>query len=110
MSAMTSDMRQCIEDCLDCYATCLSTAMNHCLEMGGPHVEKQHFTLMTACAELCRTAAHFMLIGSPQYRQLCRECADLCSQCADDCQHLGSMDRCVEQCRKCAASCRAMVA
>jgi hypothetical protein len=42
-------------------------AMNHCLMLGGKHTEKKHFTLMMACAEICRTSAHFMLIGSPHH-------------------------------------------
>jgi len=41
-----------------------STAMNYCLEMGGKHTEPAHFRLMMACAEMCRTSAHFMLIGT----------------------------------------------
>jgi hypothetical protein len=32
---MNEEMTQCIEACLSCYKTCLSTAMNHCLQTGG---------------------------------------------------------------------------
>ena len=46
-----SAMRACIEECLRCYSVCLSTAMNHCLEMGGEHMEKKHFALIMACAD-----------------------------------------------------------
>lgn len=84
--------------------------MGHCLEMGGEHVEKGHFTLMMSCAEICRMAAHFMLIGSPHHRHVCAECAEICEQCAADCERLGDMEACVEACRKCAASCREMAA
>lgn len=110
MAAIPDDMQACIDDCLSCYSTCLSMAMNHCLELGGAHVEKRHFTLMMACAELCRTAAHFMLIGSPRHRQVCRECGDLCRECADDCERLGDMDACVAACRACTESCARMAA
>ncbi|WFU28548.1 four-helix bundle copper-binding protein [Bradyrhizobium sp. CB1717] len=77
--------------------SCLGTAMNHCLETGGKHVEPNHFRLMMACAEMCRTAAHFMLINTPHHRHTCGECAEICSEC-------------VAMCRSCAQSCRAMAA
>jgi hypothetical protein len=110
MPELSTAMRDCAAECLSCYSTCLSTAMNHCLEMGGKHVEKEHFTLMMACAELCRTAAHFMLIGSPHHRRMCSECAGLCEECAGDCERIGDMDACVAACRRCAESCRRMAA
>jgi hypothetical protein len=31
---------------------CLGTATTHCLEVGGKHSEKQHFSSMMACAEM----------------------------------------------------------
>lgn len=104
------DMQRCIETCLACYRTCLEMAMNHCLELGGAHVEKRHFTLMMACAEICRTAAHFMLIGSSHHAHVCAECAEICRQCAEDCERIGDMQACVEACRACAESCEAMAA
>jgi hypothetical protein len=55
---MNEAMTHCVEICLSCYKTCLVTAMNHCLETGGKHVEPTHFRLMMACAEMCRTSAH----------------------------------------------------
>lgn len=102
--------QECIDNCLACYQACLSTAMNHCLEMGGAHVEKEHFTLMIACTELCRVSAHFMLIGSPAHKSICAQCAELCENCAADCERLGDMDECVTACRTCAESCRNMAA
>lgn len=108
MPHLNADMRACIEECLRCHAVCLSSAMNHCLDMGGAHVEKKHFTLMMACAEICRTAAHFMLIGTPHHRHICAECAEICTECADDCERIGDMQECVDACRRCAESCRRM--
>jgi hypothetical protein len=32
---MPSEMRDCIQNCLDCHSICVET-MNHCLMMGGP--------------------------------------------------------------------------
>jgi hypothetical protein len=103
-------MDSCIEDCLHCYRTCLGTAMSHCLEAGGEHVAPPHFRLMMACAEICRTSAHFMLIGTEHHRHTCRECAEICAECADDCERVGDMEACVEACRSCAESCRRMAA
>ena len=108
MHNMSAKMQKCIDNCLSCYRTCLSTAMNHCLEMGGEHTEKRHFTLMMACAEICRTSAHFMLLESPHHKHTCRECAEICDECAEDCERLGDMQECVDECRRCAASCREM--
>lgn len=110
MSAMTTEMKACIDTCLACYRQCLSDAMGHCLETGGQHVEPKHFRLMMACAEICQTAAHFMLIGSEHHRHVCRECAEICTQCAADCERLGDMEACAAACRRCAESCTQMAA
>ncbi|HWU64491.1 MAG TPA: four-helix bundle copper-binding protein [Ensifer sp.] len=110
MKMMDAKMRDCVEACLHCYSTCLHMAMSHCLEAGGKHTEPAHFRLMMACAEMCRTSAHFMLIGTEHHRHTCRECAEICDQCAKDCERIGDMQDCVEACRRCAESCRAMAA
>ena len=108
--AQSEDMTRCIALCMSCYQTCLGTAMNRCLETGGKHVEPKHFRLMMACAEICRTSAHFMLINTPHHRHTCGECAEICTECAEDCERIGGMDQCVAMCRSCAESCRAMAA
>jgi hypothetical protein len=110
MQHMSREMQSCINECLNCYQVCLGTAMTHCLEKGGEHTKPQHFRLISACAEICRTAAHFMLINSPQHKSICAECADICKQCAEDCERIGDMADCVEACRRCADSCRTMAA
>ncbi|WP_102960376.1 four-helix bundle copper-binding protein [Mangrovicella endophytica] len=110
MKHTSPDMQACIDACLACYQTCLSMAMNHCLEAGGKHVEPAHFRLMMACAEMCRTSAHLMLIGTPEHKQSCRACAEICEACAASCEAVGDMDDCVSACRSCAERCRAMAA
>ncbi|MCK8786881.1 four-helix bundle copper-binding protein [Roseomonas sp. NAR14] len=110
MHHMSTEMQACIEECLRCHSTCLSMAMNHCLEVGGQHVEPAHFKLMMACAEICQTSANMMLIGTHHHKHTCRECAEICEECAASCDAVGGMEACAEQCRKCAASCRAMAA
>lgn len=110
MHAISKDLQTCIDECLSCYKTCLGTAMTHCLEEGGEHVEPKHFRLMMACAEMCRTAAHFMLIDTPHHKHTCRECAEICRECAKDCERIGEMQDCVNACRSCAEHCRKMAA
>ena len=110
MHHLSQEMQACIDTCTRCHQVCLSMAMNHCLEVGGEHVAKEHFTLMMACAEICRTSATFMLIGSQHHQHVCRECAEICEECAADCERLDGMEECVEACRACAASCRQMAA
>ena len=107
---LTEEMNHCIETCLNCYRTCLGTAMNHCLVAGGKHVEPAHFRLMMACAEICRTSAHFMLINTPHHKHTARECAEICAECAEDCERVGGMEACVAICRACSESCRKMAA
>jgi hypothetical protein len=110
MHHVNTEMQACIDACLACYRTCTETAYHHCLRVGGDHVAPAHFTLLASCAEICRSAAHFMLMGSEHHRALCRECAEICEECATDCERLGDMDECVRACRQCAESCRAMAA
>lgn len=107
-TATTNDLQQCIDECLNCYRTCLHTAMNHCLQMGGRHVEPEHFRLMMNCAEICRTSADFMLSSSPLHSRTCAVCAEVCDACADSCEQVGDMDECVQACRTCAQSCHQM--
>ena len=108
MHMLSAEAESCIETCLRCYATCLGTASNHCLKVGGPHVEQGHFRLMLACAEICRTHAHLMIMGSPHAKHLAPECAEVATACASSCEAVGDMDDCVEACRACAASCAEM--
>jgi len=103
-------MRACADHCLGCYAACVQTLTQHCLQMGGGHVAPDHVRLMQSCAELCRASAAMMLIGSRYHDRLCTLCAEICTECADDCERLGDMDACVTACRICADSCREMAA
>lgn len=110
MEPISAEMRGCIEECLRCHSTCLGMAMSHCLEAGGKHVAPDHFKIMMTCAEICQTAANFMLIGTRHHAHVCRECAEICEECAKSCEQVGDMQVCVEACRRCAESCRAMAA
>ena len=108
MQHQSPAMQSCIEECLRCYQTCSGVLMTHCLAAGGKHLEPDHVRIMMACAEMCRTSAAMMLIGTEHHRHTCRECAEICVECAQSCEQVGDMDDCVRQCRVCAASCRTM--
>ena len=101
-------MQSCIKACEDCHRICLTMATRYCLEMGGKHVEPEHFRLMLSCAEMCQTSANFMLSASPMHRSTCRACAEVCDACADSCEQITGMEECAKVCRSCAQSCRAM--
>jgi len=101
-------MQSCIENCNRCADVCLQTAMNQCLEMGGRHVEPDHFRLMMNCAEICRLSADFMLSSSRFHNRTCEVCAEICEACAMDCDSIGDMEECASTCRECAESCRQM--
>ena len=102
------DREECIEACLECYRTCVETAMTHCLPAGGEHVELGHFRLMVNCADICRTTASFLLSESEFHERICAVCTDVCEACADSCRAIGGMDDCVAACELCADSCAAM--
>lgn len=103
-----SSMQSCIENCNRCAQVCLQTAMNQCLEMGGRHVEPEHFRLMMNCAEICQLSANFMLSSSRFHDRTCEVCAEICEACAMDCDSIGDMEECASTCRECAESCRQM--
>lgn len=103
-----SEMAACIQACLDCHRICEEMALGHCLEMGGRHVERVHYTLMLNCADICRTAAHFMMADSALHSRVCAVCAEVCTACALSCEPLADMADCVAACRNCAQQCDAM--
>jgi hypothetical protein len=107
-TAQPVGMQECIDACRQCHQVCLQMAMTHCLEAGGKHIEPDHFRLMVNCAEICQTAANFMLGASPQQGAVCAACADVCDACAQSCEAVGGMDECVQACRRCAESCEQM--
>ncbi len=100
----------CITQCRECHDICQDTLYNHCLTMGGKHVEAGHVKLMTDCIQACQTSADFMNRGSSLHASTCSTCADVCDACAESCERIGGeeMKRCADACRACAKSCREM--
>jgi uncharacterized integral membrane protein len=101
-------LQSCIEACSHCHQVCLQTALGHCLNTGGIHLEAEHFRLMISCAEICQTSANFQLSHSVFHPRVCEICAVICEACAVSCEKIGGMDECVKACRDCAESCRHM--
>ena len=47
------DSKQCIELCLECYRSCIDTAISHCLDARGEQVEPAYFRLCGQCTANC---------------------------------------------------------
>ena len=107
--AISDEVRECVQDCLDCFRICTET-MIRCLDLGGKHSESEHLNLLMDCARICNTNAEFMLRNSTYYPQLCGLTADICDECADTCDRFDDdfMKECASVCRRCAESCREM--
>jgi Domain of Unknown Function (DUF326) len=108
MRPMDQEMRRAADACLDCHRICLTTFSQHCLDVGGPHVEPRHTRLMLACAEICRTCAFFIELGTEFHKRTCAVCAEVCAECAKSCEEFDDMQECAEACRRCAEACRPM--
>jgi hypothetical protein len=106
----TEMLRNCISSCIRCHNICLESAMSQCLDMGGDHVEPEHFRLLVNCADICQVAADFMLSRSQMHGRVCDLCAEICAACAESCEQVGEMDECAQACRECEQQCRQMVA
>jgi hypothetical protein len=95
----------------ECHDICLQT-LSHCLDRGGEHSKPEHIILLLDCAEICQTAANFMLRDSELHARVCAVCAEVCDRCAQDCERLAAgddmMKRCADTCRHCAEACREM--
>ena len=105
------EVNKCIQLCRDCHGICIQT-IAHCLKLGGRHATPDHIRLFTDCAQMCVTAADYMLRESPFHERVCRLCSELCTMCAKDCEQVGGDDQmvkqCIEMCRNCAGSCERM--
>lgn len=106
---LTGEMRECIQDCLDC-ARMATETVTHCLLLGGRYAEASHIRNLLDCAESCATSAGFLLRASQYHARMCDVSAEVCRASADSCQALAGDDdtllRCAETARRTAESCR----
>jgi len=110
MKTLSPEMTECMVNCQQCHRVCLQMSMTHCLEMGGAHVEPEHFRLMYLCSVICEASANFLMLGSDLHKETCHACAVVCAQCAESCDKIGDMEECAGACHRCAATCKAMAA
>ena len=104
-SALEGQMQDCINDCLNCHTVCFDMAS----QMLQKSEQSADYTrTLQDCAEICLTAAHFMLRNSPLHGYICQACAQVCTHCADMCFQRGDAD-CGNACRACANSCEQIV-
>ena len=110
-SAMSAEMKQCLENCLACHRLCTETAA-HVIHGSHPHSEAKHLVALLDCAQICLTHADFMARRSPHHAHLAGECAEICAACAALCEEHedpdGEMQLCAKACRRCAESCSQM--
>ncbi len=100
---LQNQIDDCTQDCLNCHTVCYDTAMR--IIQSGEQVHAQHISSMLNCAELCLTAAHFMLSSSSFYTAICQACADVCTHCNALCTSMGEVES-ANACLACAESCR----
>jgi hypothetical protein len=77
-SMLSSEMADCIQDCLNSHAVCLDTAMS-LLQKGNNYADPVRILL--DCSEICATNAQFMIRNSPVYGSLPAMCASLQPLC-----------------------------
>lgn len=105
---ISSETRNCIDNCLKCHSICMET-VNHCLQKGDEHSDVNHINLLLDCAQICQTSADFMLRSSDLHAQTCDVCATACKNCAEDCEKIGNNDDLMQECAKvCSESCHKM--
>ncbi len=107
MSMSQVEIQQCIQDCLNCHATCKRTA-EACKRAGGEHGKDEHVYMLLDCAEICLTAAHFMQHDSPLYGYVCQAALQVANHTAEECERSGDTD-CANVCHTCVDSLQQVV-
>lgn len=109
VTGVTREMRECIQDCLDCSGAS-TEAVNHCLRAGGARAGAWHIRLLLDCEASCAVSAGFMLRGSEFHARMCDVCSEVCRAAGESCEEVAGGDelllRCAEICRRTAESCR----
>ena len=101
---LSQEEKDCVDLCLGCYRTCVRTAIIAMSDSESSSQREFHRHLM-ACGEICRTMAHFILVGSDYYKPVAKACAEICERSVHHCKGLG-VTGCVDICQACANACR----
>lgn len=106
------EMKECIQNCLDCSRFCLETAA-YCRHENEKTPAALLAPILEDCAEICAMNAGLLARDSDFYMLVGLLCANVCSVCADACElhavNDPKIDRCVKICRLTAESCAAIV-
>lgn len=105
---LSDEMEECVRDCLNAHRVCVDTLV-YCLERGD--LAGRLARELLDCAEMCETAAHFLLRGSELHPRACALCAEVCAVLADACDEFADDPQlrvCADACRAASASCRAV--
>ena len=103
-------VQACIEECLNCHATCIMAAQ-YCLAEGGELADIDLVSVLMDCAEICQVSANFLLRGSPYHVITCAACAELCRACEEACRGVTGNEQlahCADECASCAEHCERM--
>ena len=104
---------RCIEDCIECAATCTSDAD---ADLAEPDVQEQLrcIRLCLDCADVCDATGRILIRQTEPdlgvLRATIEACAVACRACGDECEKHASHHEhcriCAEVCRRCEQSCR----
>jgi hypothetical protein len=103
-------MQECVALCMDCHDVCLQM-VGYLLEREDKKAASPRIRLLLDCAEMCQTAANFMVRGSAMHGLTCFVCSEICEATANECQQYAddpTEAECLDACRRCAESCRTM--
>jgi hypothetical protein len=108
---------RCIEDCIECAATCTSDAD---ADLAEPDVQEmvRCVRLCLDCADACEVTGRILIRQTEPdlgfLRAQIEACAVACRACAEECEKHASHHEhcriCVEVCRRCEQSCRDLLA
>src|ERR1700741_3539442 len=107
----------CIEDCIDCAATCTSDAD---ADLAEPTVQEmlRCIRLCLDCADVCDATGRILIRqlepDTAVLRVAIEDCTVACHSCAEECEkhaaHHEHCRICAEVCRRCEQSCRDLLA
>ncbi|MBR9970738.1 four-helix bundle copper-binding protein [Magnetospirillum sulfuroxidans] len=105
-------MKDCINAC-DLAHRAATEAAIHAMQQGGKLADWELVQLLLDTADICETAADFLLRSSRQYTPVLRVASEIADKCADACEKLAPSDlrmkECAQSCRRAATQCRKLL-
>lgn len=102
------EAERCIDALQACYAVCMRSVSYGYVKESGP-LQEEHVRLMIDCAEMCQTAANFLIRESDHYLRICREAAEICKDLVSSCEGVDGMEGILSICDECVSACRVIV-